>query len=89
MISNIVAPLSENLNNFKLIGKIEKGKFTKISSKGDFGNNNYLDISMKNDEKSKIKYLDIYSDLLNLFLTEYSFFKGLTGGKLIIISSFN
>ena len=51
--TNIIAPLSENLKNFKLIGKIEKGKFIKISSKGDFGENNFLDISMKNDEKNK------------------------------------
>ena len=42
--SNIIAPLSEKISNFKLIGKIEKGKFVKISSKGEFGNNNYLDI---------------------------------------------
>ena len=85
-LANIVAPLSENLNNFKLIGRIEKGKFTKISSKGDYGDGNYLDISMKNDEKSKIKYLDIYSDLTKPLLTEYSFFKGLTGGKLLFSS---
>ena len=51
--SNIIVPLSENLKNFKLIGKIKKGKFIKIISKGDFGNNNYLDISMKNDNKNK------------------------------------
>ena len=40
-IKNIIAPLSENLKNFKLIGKIKKGKFVKISSKGDFGQNNF------------------------------------------------
>ena len=85
-ISNVLAPLSENLTNFKLIGKIEKGNFTKISSKGDFGNNNYLDITMKND-KSNIKYLEIYSDLAKPLLTEYSFFKGLSGGKLLYSAS--
>ena len=82
---NIIAPLSENLKNFKLIGEIERGKFSKISSKGDFGNNNFLDISMKRD-KGKKKYLEIYSDLTGPLLTEYSFFKGLTGGKLIYSS---
>ena len=41
------------LKDFKLIGKIEKGKFVKISSKGDFGGGNYLDIKMKNDKKNK------------------------------------
>ena len=79
---NILAPLSENLENFRLIGKLEKGKFVKISSKGNFGKNNILDISMKNDKKDK-KYLEIYSDNARPLLTEFNFFKGLTGGKLL------
>ena len=37
---NIKVPMSEKLENFKLIGKL-KGQFIKISSKGDFGGNNY------------------------------------------------
>ena len=85
-ILNIIAPLSENLKNFKLIGKIKKGKFIKISSKGDFGNNNFLDISMKSDKKSGKKYLEIYSDLTQPLLTEYNFFKGLVGGNLLYSS---
>ena len=46
-LTSINAPLSEELKNFKLIGKIKKGNFIKISSKGDFGNENFLDITMK------------------------------------------
>lgn len=84
--NNIAVPLSEKLKNFRLIGKIEKGKFTKISSKGDFGENNYLDITMKKDKNSEKKYLEIFSDLPGPLLTEYSFFKGLTGGKLLYSS---
>ena len=83
---NIFFPFSENLTNFKLIGKIKKGKFINISSKGDFGNNNFLDISMKLDKKSNKKYLEIYSDLTRPLLTEYNFFKGLMGGKLFFSS---
>ena len=84
--TNIIAPMSENLKNFKLIGKIEKGKFVKISSKGEFGNNNFLDIKLKKDNKSKKKYLEIYSDLTKPLLSEYSFFNGLSGGKLLYTS---
>ena len=83
---SILAPLSEELKNFKLIGIIEKGKFTKISSKGDFGENNFLDITMKKDQNTKKKYLEVYSDLTKPLLSEYSFFKGLTGGKLLYSS---
>ena len=32
---NIKVPMSEKLENFKLIGEMKKGKFIKISSKGD------------------------------------------------------
>ena len=83
---NISVPLSNKLKNFKLIGRIEKGKFIRISSKGDFGNNNFLDITMKNNKETKKKYLEVYSDLTEPLLTEYNFFKGLSGGKLLFTS---
>ena len=85
-LENIIAPLSEKIFNFKLLGNIQEGKFVKISSKGDFGNNRYLDISMKNNKKTKKKYLEIYSDITKPLLTEYEFFKGLTGGKILYTS---
>jgi len=85
-LKNITTPLSKKLKNFKLIGVIEKGKFVKISSKGDFGNNKFLDISMKSDKKNKKKYLEIYSDLPQPLISDYNFFKGLSGGILIFSS---
>ncbi len=84
--ASMKVPMSENLSNFKLIGEIKKGRFTKISSKGDFGGNNFLDISMKKDKNTNKKYLEIYSDLTRPLLTEYSFFNGLSGGKLLFTS---
>ena len=83
---NILVPMSEKIQNFKLLGEIKKGKFIKISSKGDFGGDNFLDISMKKDKNSDKKYLEIYSDLTKPLLTEYSFFKGLSGGNLLFTS---
>ena len=85
-LKNIDTPLSKKLMNFRLLGVIEKGKFVKISSKGDFGDNKFLDISMKNDKKNKRKYLEVYSDLPQPLLSEYSFFKGLTEGILMFSS---
>ncbi len=85
-LKNIKAPMSEKLKNFKLFGEISNGRFIKISSKGDFGGNNFLDISMKQDKISNKKYLEIYSDLTRPLLTEFSFFKGLSGGKLLFSS---
>ena len=83
---DIKIPMSEKLKNFMLIGEINKGQFVKISAKGDFGGNNFLDISMKKDKNSNKKYLEIYSDLTRPLLTEYNFFDGLSGGKLLFTS---
>ncbi len=83
---DIKAPVSENLKNFKLLGQIKKGQFMTISSKGDFGGDNFLDITMKKDKNNDKRYLEIYSDLTRPLLTDYSFFKGLSGGKLLFNS---
>ena len=84
--NNIQLPMSEKLQNFKLLGEIKEGKFVKISSKGDFEKNKFLDIAMKKDKNSERKYLEIYSDLTKPLLSEYSFFNGLSGGKLFYVS---
>ena len=85
-LKNIDTPLSEKLKNFRLIGVLKKGKFVKISSKGDFGNNKFLDITMKSDKVSNKKYLEVYSDLPQPLLSEYNFFKGLSKGVLTFSS---
>ena len=81
-LKNISTSLSKELYNFKLIGNLSKGKFVKISAKGEFGDNKFLDISMRSDTKNKKKYLEIYSDIPQPLLANYSFFKGLTEGIL-------
>ncbi len=88
-LKNIIAPVSEKLKNFKLVGRIENGEFIKISSKGEFGSNKFLDISIKNDKNNKKKYLEIYSDISKILLSEYKFFEGLTGGNLLFSSVIN
>ena len=69
-----------------MIGSIKDGKFIKISSKGEFGDNRFLDISLKSDQNNKKKFLEVYSDIPQTLLSEYKFFKGLTGGVLIFSS---
>ena len=72
----------EKISNL-LIGNIERGKFSKISAKGSFGENKFIDIQMRDDKKNNKKYLEIYSDLTKPLLTEYSFFNGLSGGNIL------
>jgi len=85
-ITEIKTPLSKQLGNFRLIGSLKKGEFTKVSSKGDFGNDKFLDITLKTDKDNKKKFLEIYSDLPQPLLSEYSFFKGLSGGNIMFSS---
>jgi len=70
------------LKNFNLIGRINKGKFDKLSAKSEFSKTEYLDISLKKDKNNK-KILEIYSDLPQALLADYKFFEGIKGGKLL------
>ena len=88
-INEITNNVSETLSNFNLIGYIEKGKFNKIVSKGEFEDGKYLDISLRVDKVSNNKKLEIYSDLPKALLSNFKFFDGLTGGQLLILSSYD
>ena len=86
-IDAINTPLSKQIKQFNLIGKIINGEFVKISSKGEFEENKYLDISLKKDFNSKKKFLEIYSDVPEVMLSGFSFFEGLKGGNLLYTSA--
>ena len=85
----IFTKFTKSLNNFNLIGKIEKGKFVKISSKSEFSEDRYLDISLKNDPNSSKKILEVYSGFAKPLLADFNFFKGVEGGQLVFTSSFD
>ena len=88
-INEITNDISETLSSFNLIGFVEKGKFNKVVSKGEFEDGKYLDISLRVDKISNKKKLEIYSDLPKPLLSNYKFFDGLTGGQLLILSSYD
>ncbi len=86
---NILIKTINPLNNFNLIGKIEKGKFTQLSSKSEFENDKYLDISLKKIASKNEKILEIFSDMPEPLIADFNFFNGLRGGKLLFTSIFN
>ena len=88
-INKILKGAKFPINNFRLVGKIKNGSFVKISAKSDFEDNNHLDISLKKDEKSNNKILEVYSDIAMPLLSDYKFFQGLEGGNLNYISKFD
>ena len=81
--------LNNPLNDFNLIGKIEKGKFVKISSKSEFSKNQFLDISLVQNKKEKKRVLEIYSDLPKFLLSDLKFFNGIEGGQLLFTSIYD
>ena len=81
--------LNVPLNDFNLIGKIEKGKFVKISSKSEFSKNQFLDISLVQNKKEKKRVLEIYSDLPKFLLSDLKFFNGIEGGQLLFTSIYD
>lgn len=88
-IDEIITNVSDTLTSFNLIGYIEQGKFNKIVSKGEFYNEKYLDLSLRVDKVSNKKILEVYSDLPKPLLSNYKFFDGLTGGQLLIFTSYD
>jgi hypothetical protein len=81
-LKNLTAKSEISLSNFNLIGSIEKGEINKISAKGDFSGDKYLDISLKKDQNNK-KIIEIYSDQPQALIADYNFFEGVRGGKLL------
>ena len=81
-IKYLITESKTPLSNFNLIGLIEKGKLSKISAKGEFSKERYLDISLKKDPNNK-KILEVYSDIPQALLSDYKFFEGIKDGKLL------
>jgi hypothetical protein len=87
-LNSLVTKSKIPLNDFHLLGRINKGNFEKISAKSEFSKEKYLDISLKKDDNNK-KILEIYSDLPQALLADYKFFEGIRGGKLLYNSVYD
>jgi len=87
-LDNLITKSQIPLNNFRLIGHLKNGRFEKLSAKGEFSKNEYLDITLKKNKDNK-KILEIYSDLPQVLLADYKFFEGIKGGKLLYNSTFD
>ena len=84
-LKDVVTKSQIPLKNLNLLGKIEKGKFTKISAKSEFSKDKYFDVSLTKNSNNK-KILEVYSDLPQALLADYKFFEGIKGGKLLYSS---
>ena len=69
------------VSNFTMIASINKGSYTKISSKGNFSANEIIEMSIYQIDKDK-KTLQVISDRARPFIKNFDFIKGFEDGKL-------
>ena len=78
-----------NLLKFSMISNIKKGKHEKFTAKGEFSDNEFLDISMSPTDDGKTKVIQLFSDRAEPFISSYKFIKGFKGGKLEYESTYD
>ena len=64
-----------------MIALIDKGSYTKLSSKGNFSDSEIVEMSIYQVDKDK-KTLQVISDRARPFIKNFNFIKGFEGGKL-------
>ena len=71
----------DDVSNFVMIANINKGSFDKLSLKGDFSEDEIVEMSIYQIDKDK-KTLQLFSDRAKPFVKNFDFIKGFEGGKL-------
>ncbi len=77
----ILTGTTDEIFNFAMIASIRKGSYDKLSAKGNFSNEEIIEISIyqiDNDTRT----LQLISDRAKPFINNFDFIKGFEGGKL-------
>ena len=77
----VITGTNDDVTNFSMIAKINKGSYVKLSSKGNFSSNEIVEMSIYQVNKDK-KTLQLVSDRARPFVKNFDFIKGFEGGKL-------
>ena len=80
-LDKVITGTDDNLSNLSIIGQINKGSFDKLSLKGNFSENEILEISIYKINSNK-KTLQVISDRARPFIKNFDFIKGFEDGKL-------
>ena len=72
---------NDNVSNFVMIASINKGSFDKLSLKGNFADNEIIEMSIYQIDNNK-KTLQVISDRARPFIKNFDFVKGFEDGKL-------
>ena len=73
---------NDDVSNLSIVASITKGSYDKLSLKGNFSEDEIIEISLYkiNDDK---KTLQVISDRARPFIKHFDFIKGFEGGKLV------
>ena len=91
--SNIIVKFKKTLtgtfdiiSDFSMIAEIQKGSYEKFVLKGNYSDNDKLEMSLYKVDKDT-KTLQVISDRAKPFVSSFDFIKGFEGGKLIYDST--
>ena len=80
-INKAITGTEDDVSDFAMIAKINKGTFEKLSLKGNFSENEIVEMTIYQVDKDK-KILQVISDRARPFVKNFDFIKGFEGGKL-------
>jgi len=80
-INKLITGSEDDVFDFAMIAKINKGSYDKLSLKGNFSENEIVEMSIYQVDKDK-KILQVISDRARPFVKNFDFIKGFEGGKL-------
>ena len=80
-LNKAITGTDDDVSNFSMIASINKGSFDKLILKGDFSENEIIEMSIykQNDDN---KTLQVISDRARPFIKSFDFIEGFEGGKL-------
>ena len=78
---NVITGTNDDVSNFSMIASIKKGSYEKLSLKGNFSNDEIVEMSIYKIDDNK-KSLQLISDRARIFINNFDFVEGFEGGKL-------
>jgi len=79
--NKVLTGTNDDVSNFAMIASINKGSYDKLSLKGNFSEDEIVEMSIYQVDKDK-KTLQVISDRARPFIKNFDFIEGFEGGKL-------
>ena len=80
-LDKAITGTNDDVSNFSMIASIKKGSHNKLSLKGNFSENEIIEMSIYQVDENQ-RTLQVISDRARPFIKNFDFIKGFEGGKL-------